>query len=116
MEEMCPRPSKDHTPSKPLSGIELLLETLLTPLPVLPQSKLVKIQPKYIQNKLYMDKLGQDWTYPQQFVKLLAPMRYYKSKSRYFPTQNIPPLDADTSQVDISIRGKYSVPIKNLEV
>ena len=43
-------------------------------------------------------------------------MEYYKSKPQYFPTQNIPPLDADTSQLDISSRGKYSIPIKNMEI
>ena len=91
---MCPRPSEDHTPSKPLSRIELLMESFTTPLPVLPQSKLVENTTKYIQSKLDKDKLGQDWTCPQQFVRSLVPLRYYKSKSQYFPTQNIPPLDA----------------------
>ena len=56
---MCPRPLEAHTPSKPLLGIELLMESGFTPLPVLPQSKLVENTTKYIQSKL--DKLGQDW-------------------------------------------------------
>ena len=46
----------------------------------------------------------------------MAPMKYYGSKSQYFPTKSIPHLDADASQLDMSSRGKYSVPIKNLEV
>ena len=57
---MCLRPSEDHTPSKPLSGIELLMESRSTPLPVLPQSKLIENTTKYIQSKLDTDKLGQD--------------------------------------------------------
>ena len=59
-EEMCPRPSEDYTPSKPLLRIELLMESLTTPLLVLPQSKLVENTTEYIQSKLFMDKLGQD--------------------------------------------------------
>ena len=92
------------------------MESHSTPLQVLPQSKLVENTTKYTQNKLYTDKLGQDWTCPQKLVKLLAPMRYYKSKSQYFPTENIPHLDADVSQLVMSSRGKYSIPIKNLEI
>ena len=61
----CPRPSEDHTPSKPLSEIELLMESSTTSLPVLPQSKLVENTTKYIQSKLDTDKLVQDLTYPQ---------------------------------------------------
>ena len=41
-EEMCPKPSEDHTPSRPLSEIELLMEWHSTPLQVLPQSKLIE--------------------------------------------------------------------------
>ena len=99
LEEMCPRPSEDHTPSKSLSRIELLMESHTTPLPDLPHSKLIENTTKYIQSKLDMDELGQDWTCPQQFVKSLAPLRYNKTKSQYFPTQSIPPLNADASQI-----------------
>ena len=91
---MCLRPLEDHTPS--LSGIEQLMESHSALLQVLPQSKLVENITKYIQNKLYIDKLGRDWTCPQQLVKFLAPVRYYKSKSEYFPTENIPHIDTDT--------------------
>ena len=96
--------------------LNYFMESHSTPLSVLPQFNLVENATKNIQNKLYTDKLDQDWTCCQQFVKLLAPMRFYKSKSQYFPTQNIPPLDTDALQLDISSRGKYSVPIKNMEI
>ena len=115
-EEMCPKPSEDHTPSRPVSGIDQLMESHPTPLQVLPQSKLIENTTKYIQDKLNTEKLGQDWSCPQKLVKLLAPMRYYKSKSQYFPTENIPYLDTDASQLDMSSRGKYSSPIKAIEI
>ena len=108
--------SEDHTPSRLLSGIELLMELRTTSLQVLTQSKLVENTTKYIQNKLYTHKLCQDGKCLQELVKLLAPMRYYTSISQYFPTQNISPLDPDTSQLDISSRGKYSIPIKNMRI
>ena len=63
-----------------------------------------------------MDKLVQNWTCPQQIVKSLAPLRYYKSKPQYFPTQTILLLDYYALQIDILNRGKYSVPIKNMEI
>ena len=50
------------------------------------------------------------------FSKLWAPMRYYKSKSQYFPTENISQLDTEASQLDMSSRGKYSIPVKNMEL
>ena len=71
-EEMCPRPMKNHTPSRPLSGIECFMESHSAPLQVLPQSKLVENTTKDTQNKLYMDKLGQDWTCLQQLVKMVG--------------------------------------------
>ena len=36
-EELCLKPLEDHTPSKPLSGIEQLMESHPTSLRVLPQ-------------------------------------------------------------------------------
>ena len=42
---LCPKPSEEHTPAKPLSGIEQLMESPATSLLVLPQSKLVEILP-----------------------------------------------------------------------
>ena len=62
---MCPRPFEDHTPTKPLSGFELLMESRTTPLPVLLQSKLVENTTRYIQSKLDTDKLGRDWVCPE---------------------------------------------------
>ena len=108
-EELCPKSSEDHPPSKPLSGINQLMESRLAPLLVLPQSKLIENLPS-------SEKLGQDWLCPQQLFMSLAPMKYYRSKSQYFLTENIPHLDADASQLDMSSRDKYSVPIENLEV
>ena len=64
-----------------LSQEEQLMESHSAPLQVLPQSKLIENTTKYIQDKLNLEKLGQDWT-----VKLLSPMRYNESKSQYFPT------------------------------
>ena len=81
------------------------MQSHTTSSPVLPQSKFIENTTKYIQSKLDRDKPGQDWTCPQQFVKSLAPLNYYKSKSQYFLTENIPPLDAVTLQIDISSRG-----------
>ena len=54
--ELCPKTQQDQAPSKPLSGIEHLIESRSTPLLVLPQSKLVENTTKYIQNRLDSDK------------------------------------------------------------
>ena len=115
-EELSPKPSEDHTPSKPLSGIEQLMELCSTPLLVLVQSKLIENTTKFIQDRLNLEKLGQDWLCLQQLVNSLAPMKYYRSKAQYFLTENIPHLFADALQLDMFSRDKYSVPIKNLEV
>ena len=40
--ELCPRQTKEHALAKPLSGIELLMESRSTPLMILPQSKLIE--------------------------------------------------------------------------
>ena len=47
-EKLCQKPSEDHTPSKPQSGIEQLMESHTTSLLVLPQSKLVENTTKFI--------------------------------------------------------------------
>ena len=67
-EEMCPKPSEDHTPSRLLSGIKQIMESGSAPLQVLPQSKLVENTTKCILNEFNTDKLGQDWNCPQQLV------------------------------------------------
>ena len=51
-QELCPRPTEENTPAKPLSGIEHLMEFWATPLLVLPQSKLVENTTKFIQSKI----------------------------------------------------------------
>ena len=70
---------------------------------------------KFIQDRLNSEKLGQDWVYPQQLVTSLAPMKYYRSKNQYFPTENVPQLESDALQLDMFSKGKYSIPIRNLE-
>ena len=50
-QELCTHP-QEQTPVKPLSGIEHLMESHVTPLLILPQSKLVENATKFIQNKL----------------------------------------------------------------
>ena len=92
------------------------MESRPTTLQLLPQSKLVEDTTKFIQNKLNLDKPGQDWTCPQNFIKSFAPMKYYKSHPQFFPTQTIPALNSDASQMDISNKRKYSIPIKNMEI
>ena len=53
---------------------------------------------------------------PQHLVSSLAPTKFYKCHNQYFPTENLPQLEADTSLLDISSRGRCSVPVKNLEI
>ena len=43
-------------------------------------------------------------------------MKYYRNKNQYFPTENIPQLESDTSQLDVSSKRKYSVPTRNLKI
>ena len=59
-QELCPKPSEEHTPAKPLSGIEHLMELHATPLLVLPQSELVENTTKFIQNKIDSENFGKD--------------------------------------------------------
>ena len=54
--ELCSKTQQDQAPSKPLSGIEHLMESHSTPLLVLPQSKLVENTTRYIQKRLDSDK------------------------------------------------------------
>ena len=48
-------------------------------------------------------------------VLALAPTKFYKSRNQYLPTDNIPQLEADASLLDISNKGRASIPLKNLE-
>ena len=70
--ELCPRPSKEHTAAKPLSGIEHLMELHATALLVLPQSKLVENTAKFLQSKIDMEKYGKDWVCSQNLVYALT--------------------------------------------
>ena len=45
----------------------------------------------------------------------LAPTKFYKSQNQYFPTENIPPLEADASLLDLSNKGSSSISAKHLE-
>ena len=91
------------------------MESCSTPLLVLLQSKLVENTTKYIQNRLDSDKCSRDWICPQSLVSALAPTKFYKSQNQYLPTDNIPQLEADASLLDISNKGRASIPLKNLE-
>ena len=86
-----------------------------TPLLVLPPSKLVENTTKYMQNRLDSNKCFRDWICSQNLVSALAPTKFYKSQNQYLPTDNIPQLEADVSLLDISIKGRASIPLKNLE-
>ena len=48
-------------------------------------------------------------------VSALAPTKFYKSRNQYLPTDNIPQLEGDASLLDISNKGRASIPLKNLE-
>ena len=109
---LLPRPSEEHTPAKPLSGIEHLLESQATPLLVLPQSKLVENTTNFLQNSIDSEKWVKIGFVPKTS---LAPSKFYKCQSQYFPTDNIPPLEADASLLDLSSRGRCSLPVKSLE-
>ena len=91
------------------------MESSSTPLLVLPQSKLVENTTKYIQNRLDSDNCSRDWICPQSLVSALAPTKFYKNQNQYLPTDNIPQLEADASLLDISIKGRASILLKNLE-
>ena len=114
-QELCPRPTKKNTLTKPLSGIEHLMENCASPLLTLPQSKLVESTNKFIQSKIDSESLTRDWLCPQHLVSSLLPTKYYKSQNQYFPTENLTLLEPDALLLDISTRGRCSVPGKNLE-
>ena len=113
--ELCPKTQQDQATLKPLSGIEQLMVSRSTPLLVLPQSKLVENTTKYIQNRVDSDKCSRDWICPQSLVSALAPTKFYKSQNQYLPTDDIPQLEADASLLDISNKGRASIPLKNPE-
>ena len=69
---------------------------------------------KFIQNKMDSENFGKDWLCPQNLVSSLAPTKYYKSKSVFSYGKSSS--EADALLLDISSRGRCSIPIKNLEV
>ena len=89
-------------PTVPLSGIEHLMESHATPLLVLPQSKLVENTAKFLQNKIDVEKCGKDWICSQNLVSCLTQTKFYRSQNQCFLTDNIPPLEADASLLDLS--------------
>ena len=86
------------------------MESCVTPLLVLPQSKLVENTTKFLQDKLNSEKCGKDWLCSQNLVMSLAPTKFYRSQNQYFPTENIPILGASASFA------RCLVPVKSLEV
>ena len=103
--ELCPRPTKEHAPAKPLSGIEHLMESHATPLVVLPQSKLVENTARFLKSKIDMEKCGRDWICSKNLVSSLTQTKFYKSQSQYFLTDDIPPLEWEASLLDLSSKG-----------
>ena len=65
--------------------------------------------------RLGTEKCCRDWICPQNLVSAFAPTKFYKSQNQFLPTDNVPPLEADASLLDLSNKGRASVPIKNLE-
>ena len=55
--ELCPRQTEEHTPAKPLSGIEQLMESQST------RSKLVENMARFLQDKINSEKCGKDWVW-----------------------------------------------------
>ena len=49
------------------------------------------------------------------WVSALVPTKFYKSQNQFLPSDNVPPLEADASLLELSNKGRASVPIKNLE-
>ena len=112
--ELCPRPTEEHAPAKPLSGIELLMESHANPLLVLPQSKLVENTARFLQSKIDTEKCGRDWICSKNLVSSLTQTEFYKSQSQYFSTDNITLLESEASLLDLSSKGKCSIPIKKI--
>ena len=83
---------------------------------VLPQSKLVENTARFLQDKINMEKCGRDWICSQKLVSSLTQTKFYRSQSQYFPTDNIPALESEASLLDLSSKGKCSIPMKNLEI
>ena len=87
-----------------------------TPLLLLPQSKLVGNTARFLQSKIDKEKCGRDWLCSQHLVPSLTQTKFYKSQSHYFRTDNIPPLETEASLLDLSSKGKCSIPVENIEI
>ena len=92
------------------------MESQSTPLVMLPQSRLIENTARFLQGKIDLEKCGRDWVCSQNLVSSLTQTKFYKSHSHFFPTDNIPPLEAEASLLDLSNKGKCSIPMRNLEI
>ena len=99
---MCPKPTEEQTPAKPLSGT---LNGVACGSIISAPTILVENTTKFIQNKLNSEKCGKDWLCSQNLVASLPPTKFY-----------IPQLEVDASLLDLSNKGRCSVQAKNLEV
>ena len=79
--KLCPRQTEEHAPAKPLSGIELLMESQSAPLILLPQSKLIENTTKFLQDRINSEKCGKEWVCPPNLVSALTQTKFYKSHS-----------------------------------
>ena len=82
--ELCPRSIEEHTPVRPLSGIEQLMVSQLTPFMMLLQSKLIENTSRFLQDKIDSEKCGRDWVCSQNLVSSLTQTKFYKSHSQFF--------------------------------
>ena len=83
---------------------------------VLPQSKLVENTARILQSKIDMEKCDRDWICSQNLVSSSTQTKFYKGQSQYFPTNNFPPLESEASLLDLSSKGKCSIPMKKIEI
>ena len=114
--ELCPRPTEEHAPAMPSSGIEHLTESHSDSLLLLPQSKLVENTARFLQSKTDTEKCGRDWLCSQNLVSSLTQTKFYKRRSQYFHTDNILQLESEASLLDLSRKGKCSISMKNIEL
>ena len=70
---------------------------------------------KFLQNNIDLEKCGKDWLCSQNLVSSLAQTIFYKSQNQFFPSDNIPPLESDASLLDLSSKGRCSIPVRSIE-
>ena len=70
---------------------------------------------KFIQNKLDTESCCKDWICLQNLVSSHGPTKFYKSQNQFVLTDFVPPLEAYASLLDLSNKGRASLPMKNLE-